>query len=404
MSNSKLIATVANLTTNQEARRQAQRVGLTINSVTWEDCSRYKGSSWGGNISDMTLNVEERNLPVIRYDNFRDKTFDIDINKFNVTVTKGGGKTRVSLREYLDNFRLYSTAAAGTKLLAERDTHLLGSAQACILPLEAEEQEFTVQLYNYQSDRDDPAVLVIVVTAEGTSAQVVNRSSTTLYFDKDGKSAKFLAQRLVEDRRKRGVVLTGVMTQDEQERNAIFLIQVPLKQERRSLLQSASYGGGNKSMMYGEEECVTLGAGGYLENQTVHVEDYAFMATTRDGSRSSSGSGMRGAAPRGIDHAVIRASEKTYGAFPKLPAKPLIRDEDRPIRVTIQFYKGLDTDQVPAEVYDEFAQQINERYDRGIVQGSLVTAGDTGRVTETTHNVTPALPSEAERAARPMFA
>src|SRR5262245_37339259 len=40
-----------------EAQQLAQKHGLQILNVTWEDTGRYKGSSVGPNISDMTIQV-----------------------------------------------------------------------------------------------------------------------------------------------------------------------------------------------------------------------------------------------------------------------------------------------------------------------------------------------------------
>ncbi len=45
-------------------------------------------------------------------------------------------------------------------------------ARAC--RLQGGEAKFNVNLYNYQSRQGDPAVLAIVATAQGTSAQIVN--------------------------------------------------------------------------------------------------------------------------------------------------------------------------------------------------------------------------------------
>jgi hypothetical protein len=42
--------------------------------------------------------------------------------------------------------------------------------------LQGGEAKFNVNLYNYQSRTGDPAVLAIVATAQGTSAQIVNAS------------------------------------------------------------------------------------------------------------------------------------------------------------------------------------------------------------------------------------
>lgn len=60
-------------------------------------------------------------------------------------------------------------------LLAERDTHVLVSAQAAFLPVPQQGiAEFNPVIFNYQSYAANPAVLAIVVTAEGTSATIID--------------------------------------------------------------------------------------------------------------------------------------------------------------------------------------------------------------------------------------
>ena len=73
----------------------AQDNGLNITNVTWEDAGRFKDSCWGPNISDMTLNTNGKNMPVIRRPNFSDKTADMKIRHFKVTV--GNEKSKKKL-------------------------------------------------------------------------------------------------------------------------------------------------------------------------------------------------------------------------------------------------------------------------------------------------------------------
>jgi hypothetical protein len=71
-----------------KASELAQKNGLQILNLTWEDTGRYKNSSVGPNISDMTIQVGTKRkdaagydltlMPVIRYPNFSDTTADID--------------------------------------------------------------------------------------------------------------------------------------------------------------------------------------------------------------------------------------------------------------------------------------------------------------------------------------
>jgi hypothetical protein len=51
------IRKTAQMTGDPEAQRLAQKYGFNVLNVTWEDTGRYKGSSVGPNISDMTIQV-----------------------------------------------------------------------------------------------------------------------------------------------------------------------------------------------------------------------------------------------------------------------------------------------------------------------------------------------------------
>ena len=55
-----VIAQTAAMVYDSTARELAGAHGLQILNVTWEDTGRYKGSSVGPNISDMTLQTQVR--------------------------------------------------------------------------------------------------------------------------------------------------------------------------------------------------------------------------------------------------------------------------------------------------------------------------------------------------------
>ncbi len=57
------------------ARQLAGKFGLDVMSVAWEDNGHFKGSCWGPCISDMTLNVLDHALPLVRHPNFEDLTW-----------------------------------------------------------------------------------------------------------------------------------------------------------------------------------------------------------------------------------------------------------------------------------------------------------------------------------------
>lgn len=89
----RVIDQTVQMVTNPKAQRLAQRFGLNILNVTWEDTGRYKNSSVGPNISDMTIQVQHRDpktrsnrlhlMPVIRHPNFSDKTADVRLDRFS---------------------------------------------------------------------------------------------------------------------------------------------------------------------------------------------------------------------------------------------------------------------------------------------------------------------------------
>ncbi|HXV96875.1 MAG TPA: hypothetical protein VEC93_00525, partial [Anaerolineae bacterium] len=177
---------------DEQAQSLAAQYGLNILNVTWEDTGRYYNSAVGPNISDVTIQVQHQDpatgnfmpalMPVIRYPNFADLTADLSPDQFYLQVgnEKDEGLQRVTLTEYLGNFRRYLSNPASwtgqeTSLLAEGDTHVLVSAQAAFLPVPAQGQaQFNPVLFNYQSYAGDPAVLVIVATREGTSATIID--------------------------------------------------------------------------------------------------------------------------------------------------------------------------------------------------------------------------------------
>src|ERR1044072_3887033 len=179
------IRRTANMTRDSEAQGLASRLGLDILNLTWEDTGRFKGSSVGPNISDMTIQVAQEDpatrkmtvtcMPVIRFPNFSDKTCDIDPSDFTILVGnesyhEPGARyrqaplQRVSLFDFLrEPTRFLSKPGSwrgrNQTLLAARDSKVLVSAQACFLPVPKQGiASFNPVLFNYQSVSGDPAV------------------------------------------------------------------------------------------------------------------------------------------------------------------------------------------------------------------------------------------------------
>jgi hypothetical protein len=195
-----------------------------------EDTARFKNSCWGPNISDMTLSTGDKNMPVIRRPNLADLTCDILSENFSVLVGNEKGKPlqKISLNKYIKNIGEYTDNPNIKNLWLDRDENLLLSSQACILPLKENKVNFNVKLFNYQSSERNPAVLVIVSSQQGTSCQVIS-GRDNLYLNENGIAYDFVAKRLEDDRKERGVDIKGPMTQEEKNRNVIYIYQIPLE-------------------------------------------------------------------------------------------------------------------------------------------------------------------------------
>lgn len=353
---------------NQEAVNLAAKYGLRILNVTWEDTGRYEDSSVGPNISDMTLQTQVRDprtdavsltcLPVIRYDNFTDKTGDVGLDDFFLLVgnEKGENTQRVSLRQYLEAPTKYMTnpeswAASQKSLLAERDSHALVSAQACFLPIpKGGDIKFNPVLFNYQSVAGDPAVLTILATREGTSMTIIDNKrdgfeagstwGQRLFFNQNGERASLTGTRLSDFVQDESTDTGARLEAAGQEGlNMVLLIQVPLKQKNPR---------------------TTLA---YFCDDGASAEK---MCSVR---RSS------------VENAVIGHGE-IEGEFTEVDGLEIERDPRFPVRVTVQFYKATDNGVVTDKDMADIARQIEKVYDDADYVGSLVTGGETARPTE----------------------
>ncbi|XWV24638.1 hypothetical protein QJ856_gp1146 [Tupanvirus deep ocean] len=347
---SDLVQRVAALASNSEAQNKLKTRNLRAMTVAWEDTSRFKNSCVGSNISDLTLKVGSSRLPIIRGENFTDTTVDLTLDKLPMLVVgneSGSALTKVTLKEYLENLHKYcgEPTAEPMNLFNRRDDFVLGSAQACVLPTDNGKVEFAVDLYNYQSSVDEPAVLVIMATAYGTSCQVVSGGNTVLYFNGNGTSRLFKAERLTDYRTSKGVSTSGSMTSEEKALNGIYIFQVPLKIKERP----------RRFYDYDQECCL-------LECASVPKSMFS-MANTRGGSRGME----RAVLSVGEEKGPYKGIKKSSGGLYKLE-----RDTEKPIRLTVQFYMCSDTDNISDENVEDIASQIRQIYDKGLNEGSLV--------------------------------
>jgi hypothetical protein len=363
------IRKTANMVWDQVAQNLAASYDLNIVNVTWEDTGRYYNSSVGPNISDVTIQVQHWNpeleqyeltlMPVIRYPNFSDLTADISPDDFYLLVgnENGEGLHKVTLTEYLGNFRHYlndpdSWAGDEVSLLADRDSHVLVSAQAAFLPIPREGQaEFNPVIFNYQSCAQNPAVLTIVATREGTSATIIDNVrdgfpagwswGQRLFFNENGMRASLTGQRL-SDFAADNPEASGDTPEaaGASGLNMVLLIQVPLKQ-KQSFLDMLGFGEG-----------AVLPAAAPMEEAESDVEAAV------------------------IGHGAVE------GPFTEIDGLKIERDERFPIRVTVQFYKATSNGVVSAGDMEEIAGQINRVYEEADYVGSLVIGGPSERPTE----------------------
>lgn len=364
------IQLTANMTNDSDSVRLASKHGLDILNVTWEDTGRYKGSAVGPNISDMTIQVATRDpktrnmtvraMPVIRFPNFSDVTCDIAPEDFTLLVgnEKGRALKRVSLYDFLQNPGDYlarpSEWRGGPKsLLAPRDEQVLVSAQACFLPVPQKGiATFNPVLFNYQSMRNNPAVLTVLATRKGTSTTIIDNVRDPF------EAGSVWGQRLFHNQAGMRASLTGERYSDAgissspspggdpdsiAGDNMVLLIQIPLvhPEPRR-----------------GEYDQAPMSASGGAAAPTKSKEQVSDVENAAIGFGAFEGRFTE------IDHLAIK------------------RDERYPVRVTVQFYKATSNGVVSDGDMREIRKQIDSVYKQSDSVGSLVTGGRTGRITE----------------------
>lgn len=356
-----------------ETQSLAQRHGLDVLNVMWEDTGRDLGSSVGPNISDLTLQVRSKVngqfttalLPVIRHPNFTDKTADVSAEKMWVRVgnqTKGGELVAVPLTEVLANLKEYLSVPGSLRgrgdFSAKRDTHFLVSAQHVFVPIpRAGKAEFNPVLFNYQSSPGNPAVLTLLITREGMSATVIeNRGESmslegwgqNLFFNNAGQKTVFTAERKSDVKRRieSGEARPADHNALEEGADMMMIVQVPLKYRapRRSF--------------FGD------GIGGGLSAPAAEGMAYDDAPSANKSARSRRGGSD-------VEQAVLGHGED-LGEFVEMNGLELARDERFPVRVTVQFYKATSNGVVSEADMREVASSIAKVYSSGDYVGSLV--------------------------------
>jgi hypothetical protein len=378
----KAVNETSQMSRDASSRAAAKSVGLDVMNVTWEDTGRSKGSSMGPNISDMTIQVHTVNdkgdiapvaMPIVRYPNFADKTADISPNKFMLLVGNQENETlrKISLTEYLDNFRSYLSNESSWKgseesLLAPRDTHVLVSAQAAFLPIpQGQKAHFNPVLFNYQSSKENPAVLTILVTREGTSATIIDNTRDAfksgwgqrLFFNQNGEKASLTGERQSDFSARIPTIRPSVINPN-----------MPRPLSPPTALNSANGQGGMNMVMLIQVPLV------HKQNNRMFPMNSMNMAESVKRSMTS--------AP--VENAVI-GHGPVEGKYTEIDDLEIKRDARFPIRVTVQFYKATDSKTLTPAIAQELRAQIDRVYKNADYVGSLVTEGKTSRPTE--HNV-----------------
>ena len=376
-----MVKSVANMVGNDHAVNTVTGYGLQLLNVMWEDTGRWEGSSVGPNISDVTIEVEGwRNgkthrtylMPVMRHDNFTDKTADVRIDKILIPVGnhQEGELHLVTLKELLESPGQFMSThdkgkIKGNSLLAKRDTHALVSAQHAFLPVPKEgKATFWPVIFNYQSTKKNPAVLTILVTRQGTSMTIIDNARDTvsggdswgqrLYFNKNGEKAPLIAERLT-DVKASGTTANGENAQDlGSDSNVLMLIQVPLRYReppRRSIAYEAA----------GDV------AGGLAQPAPAPA-------------RSKDDNARPGRSD--VDVAVLGHGQ-TEGPYTELDGLTIARDPRFPVRVTLQFYQATSNGVVSRADVKAMAAQIKKVYGKGDYVGSLVVPSGVDRLRPT---------------------
>jgi len=366
------IEKTAAMATDTRTQKLASALDLDVVNLTWEDTGRFKGSAVGPNISDMTIQVQTpsargasvtaRAMPVIRHPNFSDKTADIDPRQFTLLVgnEKGQPLRRITLEEFLKNPVTFLSDPASWKTgkpkslyAPKRDSRVLVSAQAAFLPVpKAGKAVFNPVLFNYQSRSGAPAVLTVLATREGTSVTVIDNQRDAfsegsawgqrLFFNANGQRASLTGERLTDFQQSSRTGGASVTAAGQAGLNMVLLIQIPLKQKK--LLPESI-------------------------NGLLAVPVMPPPAPGTFGAKSD------------VEAAVIGHGEME-GPFTEIDGQQIERHPDYPVRVTVQFYKATSNGVVDSADLDEIKAQIDRVYSDADYVGSLVTAGDTGRVTE----------------------
>lgn len=379
----RVVSKVAGMVSDSDLQRRVRARSLSLVNVTWEDTGRAQGSALGPNISDLSLQVRQRDergqfqsaiMPVIRFPNFTDRTGDVPADRFFIRVGNENAQSlrTVPLTDVLKNVKAFASKPdsilGSGNLLAPRDSHFLVSAQAVFLPIpKSGKAQFNPVIFNYQSAPQSPAVLTILVTRQGTSMQVIENKpedvtsagwGQELYFNNGAQRAAFTAERK-SDVEQRIAAQGGPKTEDDKSAlqkgaDVLFLVQVPLKHANAGRLGGA----------------IPAATGG------------APPAPMAAAPTKAMAKGAAVAEDRSDVEQAVLGHGPNVGPFNEGHRLKLERDPKFPIRITVQFYKATSNGVASDVDLDSIARSIGSVYEHADFVGSLVMPeGDPRRPT-----------------------
>jgi hypothetical protein len=280
----------------------------------------------------------------------------------------------VTLKQFLAAPTKYMTMPGkgtirGGSLLAPRDSHALVSAQASFLPIPKQgKATFWPVIFNYQSYAENPAVLTLLVTRQGTSMTIIDNARDTvtggaswgqrLFFNSGGQMTPLTAERL-SDVKASGKTSNGESAASlGDDANLLMLVQIPLK-----IKEVQRYAGGPADDM-----------GGY---------DMEAAPPTMAAKSAAGGEGGMRPPESDVEQAVLGHGPE-LGPYTELDGLTIERDNRFPVRVTVQFYQATSNGVISQADVTRFAAQIDKVYASADYVGSLVVPRGQKRPTQWT--------------------
>jgi len=270
-------------------RQVAKKHNMSVNSVSWEDCSRGWNSNgslscMGSNIADVRiLDMNKKSIYTVRSENWDEKLAvvaakDLALIVGNESASVAKNFKAMTLDNYLKNAGLYGKYAgvpSNTSLYSnETDDKVSVRFQTVFIPA-SKDPQFTTSVYSYAThDAADPQNLLLYCTSQGTSIQQDAPGQEKLFLhmnNPNGSASTHWLKAITSDQK---VGQEQVETKESTEKalqqghavaqrigvkhmgnrfNVVMLIQVPLKQVQ----QSRGFGG------YGGNIAIGNSSGGF---------------------------------------------------------------------------------------------------------------------------------------------